>query len=135
MASHIQQIAKKYNNSQDAEKYREAADQWRLPYWDWATDPTVPPATTLQNITVNGPRGVKTLENPLFQYKFQNFPHDPVLFPSHSENFAQLLKYPVTARCINPQGDNDPNRANNEFLYKHPQRDVVVSSRNFCQIK
>lgn len=57
--------------------WRKAANQWRLPYWDWATpqpyinDFGVPQVCTYHNITISMPYGkTQTIANPL--KKFSN---------------------------------------------------------------
>ncbi|KAI1124250.1 Di-copper centre-containing protein [Nemania abortiva] len=64
--------------------YQEASQKLRLPYWDWASDSTLPPSTTRENITVNGPNGTMVLRNPLFNYRWQTYPLDPTEFPGQS---------------------------------------------------
>ena len=56
---------------------QQAASTMRWPYWDWAAAPpsggnTVPAAVAAATISVNGPTGTKTINNPLYQFKFQN---------------------------------------------------------------
>lgn len=84
-------IPNTFDESQHAE-YRQAADSWRLPYWDWAMKkptwapslpleqqyqqphkgPNVPFAITLENVEVRAGKGSitpsVTVRNPLFQF-------------------------------------------------------------------
>ncbi|KAK1989511.1 hypothetical protein LZ30DRAFT_788407 [Colletotrichum cereale] len=63
--------------------YQAAADDFRIPYWDWATPP--PPGETTYlpefgepGIQVYGPKGWQFIANPLHSYKFR--PLDPDVF-------------------------------------------------------
>ena len=96
MAEHIQAVAAAYTGDQ-APVYRKAADSWRQPYWDWAVDKVLPDALMVGNMTVNGPKGVVTVPNPLLTYRFQQFPLNTTMFPPESD--FDLAKYPLTVRC------------------------------------
>ena len=56
--------------------YTNAANQLRLPHWDWAAKPasgsTLPQALTAQTVTVDTPSGSKSIANPLYQHTFQS---------------------------------------------------------------
>lgn len=52
----------------------DAAKTLRVPYWDWAKNPNLPESTTYQKISINTPTGQKTLDNPLYSYKFHPLP-------------------------------------------------------------
>ncbi|KAI1758339.1 Di-copper centre-containing protein [Xylaria castorea] len=80
LGDEVQRLALEYTND-DASAYREASQKLRLPYWDWASDPTLPPASTQENITVNGPDGVINLHNPLYSYLWQTYPLNETQFP------------------------------------------------------
>ncbi|KAH8666673.1 hypothetical protein BX600DRAFT_436061 [Xylariales sp. PMI_506] len=56
VGSHAQRIASKYTG-REASRYKAAAQTLRIPYWDWATDSTLPAAANQPMITVRGPRG------------------------------------------------------------------------------
>lgn len=50
--------------------WRELADSWRLPFWDWARNGRVPDLAKYPTITVPNPKGgVKRINNPLFQFR------------------------------------------------------------------
>lgn len=123
LAKHIQGVAKEYNDTVRG-KYQRAADGWRLPFWDWASEHPVPPATTMEQITVNGPRGPETVPNPLFEYRFQSFPHDMSLFPT------DMSRYHETKRCPDGQGTSHPAMANSGILREAgPIKDAVVGQK------
>ncbi|KAI5791124.1 hypothetical protein EDC01DRAFT_746933 [Geopyxis carbonaria] len=54
-------------------RWMQAAQNVRLPYWDWAAPggETVPAAYDTKTIKVITPTGIKTIENPMYNYKFQ----------------------------------------------------------------
>ncbi|RYO97996.1 hypothetical protein DL763_002501 [Monosporascus cannonballus] len=91
----VQQLADEYSGK-DASAYKAAGQTFRLPYWDWALDARVPPSCTRQNITVNAPEGSITIRNPLYSYKWHQYPLDQGLFPG-SESLEN-----ETTRSPNP---------------------------------
>lgn len=57
----------------DAARYQAAAEEVRLPYWDWSSTSTrsrIPAAVKQESIPVNAPTGQVTITNPLFNYRF-----------------------------------------------------------------
>lgn len=101
LAQHIQAIAMQYRGSL-ADTYRRAADLWRIPYWDWADGQSIPSVFTTSNVTVTGPLGRVTVDNPLLTYRFQKFPLNATLFPSDCDTDYNLYSYPETLRCPDP---------------------------------
>lgn len=83
-----------------------------MPYWDWASTPTMPDIINRGTVQVTTPTGVKSVSNPLLQYNFQNFPFDPALFPSNSiyANDPHTVRSPNTA-----SSESNPTAANNEL--------------------
>ena len=87
-------VAKTIANSYPASKkaaMQTAATNLRLPYWDWAAhpksgQPTLPTIITAQTVTVNGPSGSQTIQNPLYSHKFSS--------PS-ALKYSPFTKYPV----------------------------------------
>lgn len=79
-------IAGEFSGS-DAEKYQAAADDVRLPYWDWASDDgaNIPAVLTQSSITVTKPSGQAEIDNPLYAYRFQNQPDASVGLDSVTE--------------------------------------------------
>lgn len=80
LSDEVQRLALEYTND-DASIYRDASEQLRLPYWDWASDSTLPPSSTYENITVNSPDGKIELHNPLYSYRWQTYPLNETQFP------------------------------------------------------
>ncbi|KAI0377011.1 Di-copper centre-containing protein [Hypomontagnella monticulosa] len=106
LGSEIQHIASDYGRHRNASAYREAALTFRLPYWDWATNPQLPLSCVQENITVNGPRGPLTLHNPLYSYKWQTYPLNQSQFPN-SQNWSSQ-----TTRASDGHGDFSPDVVN-----------------------
>ena len=67
--NHAQSIAQTYPATQ-RNVYTAEAETLRIPYWDWAANPALPAVVTTPAITINGPGGVVTVKNPLYQYNF-----------------------------------------------------------------
>ena len=61
--------------------YQNAAQTLRIPYWDWAINPTMPALVSNVTVTVNGPKGLQNIANPLYNYTFHPLPGPPD-FPS-----------------------------------------------------
>lgn len=98
LVSHAVRIADQYRPSQST-TYKAAAQNLRLPYWDWGLQARLPTAATVKNVTVNGPEGNLTLRNPLYSYRFQR--------PSVLSQFGgELSEYPETVRCGGPGSNN-----------------------------
>lgn len=76
-----------------------------MPYWDWAASPEMPPVLSQPTVQIETPAGDQTVNNPLFQYKFQQFPLNPTYFPPDLDERA---KRPFTVR--QPES-GDPNSA------------------------
>ncbi|KAH8170264.1 common central domain of tyrosinase domain-containing protein [Sarocladium implicatum] len=105
LVKHAQAIAQKYPSSTRA-KYVDAARTLRIPYWDWAQDPSLPPSTTAKTISVTTPTGKKTINNPLYSYKFQKFPF------TYANFGGTLGRYPETIRCPSSTSSSATSRFN-----------------------
>ncbi|KAF8523809.1 hypothetical protein JB92DRAFT_1518313 [Gautieria morchelliformis] len=72
LSKHVHEIAREYKDAADKERYLKAADRFRLPYWDWATEPTLPDIIAIQEtVNVHLPNGSRaSIKNPLFGYYF-----------------------------------------------------------------
>ena len=91
---HVQEVAKRIDTSHPEKgTYKEYAESFRIPYWDWARkDTQIVPAETLDpNYRLPGPQGSNTTSvsdgggyNPLFMYKFPDgiSPEITVKFPA-----------------------------------------------------
>ncbi|KAK7931433.1 Tyrosinase, partial [Apiospora marii] len=82
LGDYVQTLASQYNES--SASYKAAAEEFRIPYWDWASDYMLPASAMDQRVTVNGPHGQVDIPNPLYSYRWQQFPlnSDPQYFPN-----------------------------------------------------
>ncbi|EMC97480.1 hypothetical protein BAUCODRAFT_68232 [Baudoinia panamericana UAMH 10762] len=90
------QIAASYPASQQATMVAAAA-KLRLPYWDWAAEPranypTLASSISNKYVTVNGPKGSTTINNPLFRHDFQD---------TSGMVYSPFNGWPVTLRSPN----------------------------------
>ncbi|KAJ0167064.1 Tyrosinase [Colletotrichum tanaceti] len=90
----VQLIASWFPDPTERSFYQDAAIDFRIPYWDWATPP--PPGEMVYlsefaepGIQVYGPRGWQFIANPLHSYKFR--PLDPEVFSEGDQRLYTLL--------------------------------------------
>jgi tyrosinase len=91
-------IAKEYPAGPARDKAMTVANKVRLPYWDWAVDPTddkgvMPESLRRPTATVSFPNGTTgTIANPLYRYDFH---------PLEVEDFAILVSSRnISQRCF-----------------------------------
>lgn len=68
----VQEVIATFPRSQQ-QRWRDAAVDLRIPYWDWAQDggqDTVPSIVRAPTVTVTKPNGQVTIPNPLYSYSF-----------------------------------------------------------------
>lgn len=75
-----------------------AASTMKWPYWDWAAPPpnggnNFPAMVSAPTISISGPKGQETIQNPLFRYTF-NDPSNLVYTPFKS--WKNTLRYPTS---------------------------------------
>lgn len=123
LVSHARRIAKTYPQRY-RQQYVQAAERLRSPYWDWAADSNVPPASASPKLQVNFPNGEslqrRQVDNPLYTYRIPRQVLDGQLGPFDTANRPQTL------RCPAPQ--NYPATAN-DLLSQRPYKQWVVSNR------
>ncbi|KAK8131364.1 hypothetical protein PG984_007802 [Apiospora sp. TS-2023a] len=57
----------------ERQSWKQAADSWRLPFWDWGVNAKVPALADKPEVTVTAPPGKKVrIENPLYQFRMPN---------------------------------------------------------------
>ena len=66
---HAQEIAEQYPQ-EDRARYQQAATNFRVPYWDWSLNSTMPDVINSPMITINTPMGSQQISNPLYTYTF-----------------------------------------------------------------
>lgn len=68
----INEIIPEYPES-ERDSSRAVADSWRLPYWDWATNPKIPWLASVPQLYVTPPGLSKIkMDNPLYQFAMPN---------------------------------------------------------------
>ncbi len=109
-------------------KWQAAADQLRIPFWDWASNATMPDIVSQPMVQITNSLGkVETVSNPLYQYTFQNMPMDPNYFPADAGD-GWLANYPQTMRGVSVKGGpSDPNLSNTYMSYYNFKSDTVSS--------
>ena len=113
MAEYAQTFAKSYNSPE----WQAAADQLRMPFWDWASLPSrFPPVMKTPTIQITTPTGVQNVKNPLYRYQFLNHPEPAEWFPNDpSDSDYYLGSKPWTLR--NPdQSDNQRDEVTDQIL-------------------
>jgi tyrosinase len=95
-------IANEYPSGEAREKAMETANKVRLPYWDWAANPTagdgvVPSSVRQRTVTVTHPNGTRSeIANPLYRYEFHPLKYD---------DFAPLVCPLITCLPV-PEANN-----------------------------
>ncbi|MCJ1396995.1 hypothetical protein MMC11_000187 [Xylographa trunciseda] len=105
-------IAATYNSSNGA-TYRAAAETFRIPYWDWSLNPTMPSLVNVATITITTPTGVQDVTNPLYNYTFDPLPISPD-FPE-DDNVSQFLSTVRWPTSLDPNAVSQPGKANNQL--------------------
>ena len=105
--SQAKSAAEEFPPGPQRDMFIRAADQLRLPYWDWAMTPpsgqnVVPEVLSQGVIQVLTPNGTQTIDNPLASYQFH--PIDPGLYylPVSSilvEQFCRFMSSCPQDRC------------------------------------
>jgi tyrosinase len=100
LAGFVQTAAKAYNSPE----YQTAADNFRIPFWDWAAIPQrFPDVMTWPSVSINTPTGPQNVTNPLYRYTFLNHPEPAAWFPPNEESY--IGSQPWTLR--NPDSNNN----------------------------
>ncbi|KAH8588949.1 hypothetical protein B0O99DRAFT_524064 [Bisporella sp. PMI_857] len=118
IAGHAQNIAKLYSSA----TYQTAADNLRLPYWDFSSIPTMPDVLNTATVSINTPSGLENVTNPLLLYKFQEFPLNSTWFPnddSVSLGERSLSQLRITMR-LPFNGESSPDSANSNLRNARP---------------
>jgi len=109
-----QDIAKSYHS----QEYENAANQLRIPYWDWAAIPQLfPDVMTWESVQINTPTGLENVTNPLYAYKFLNHPEPLEWFPTSEGGIdAFLAEQPETIRYANSNNQSQDADINPNFV-------------------
>lgn len=123
MAGHVQNISKTYNST----RYQRAADNFRVPYWDWSSEPTMPPVLNQEMVLITTPQGHANVSNPLLLYRFQQFPLNETWFPAEYPGDGILNTYPTTLRTPD-NGTSSPDSVNNNLGGSNLKANTVIPS-------
>ncbi|CAG8961788.1 hypothetical protein HYFRA_00006331 [Hymenoscyphus fraxineus] len=129
LAQHAQTIAKTYKSAE----YQTAADNLRMPFWDWALPgsrfPTIMKSPTVQITT---PNGTTTVNNPLFNYKFLQRPEPTEWFPANDPISAKAatLRHPDANDVQHDETIDQALAEENSFLANQVW-DVFAQTRDF----
>ncbi|KAK6539639.1 hypothetical protein TWF694_009845 [Orbilia ellipsospora] len=106
----MQNLASEYPAGAVRNRYQAAANRFRLPYWDWASDASVPDIIGNQpQVTVEKPQGFVKINNPMMSYSFH--PFSTSFFPDNPFNsWAQTVRQP------DANGNSQPAEVNRQML-------------------
>jgi tyrosinase len=79
-------IARMFSNATERLLYQQAASEFRIPYWDWASPAPAgrshfPEVFWNSTMTQYGPNGVQIIRNPLYSYSFHPLDEDAFIWP------------------------------------------------------
>lgn len=80
---------------------------FRIPYWDWAYNATMPDVVNQPYVSINTPQGFMNVVNPLYNYTFHPQPSASDFPPATS-----LAKYHSTVRYPDANGHSQPAKSN-----------------------
>lgn len=96
MYSIVQYIASLYPAGSQRTRFQQAAQTFRMPYWDWAIMPpknqSVLPLSIggEPDIVADGPNGPQLIANPLFSFTFK--PLNPAVFPEFPVRYIIFIR-------------------------------------------
>lgn len=99
-----QTIAQQYPDAVRS-KYVAAAQTFRIPYWDWSMQSSMPDVVSVPSLQINTPTGQQTVDNPLYTYKFSQ--DGLAMLPDGS--------LPNTVRRPDANGNSQPGLVNQQF--------------------
>ncbi|KAJ6261097.1 Tyrosinase [Drechslerella dactyloides] len=105
----MRNLANQYPAGNTRSRYQAAANRFRLPYWDWASNAQVPDIIGSQpQVTVEKPQGFVRINNPLFTYSFH--PFSSSIFP-----YPPFNSWTRTLRQPDGNGNTQPNVVNQQL--------------------
>jgi tyrosinase len=108
LAGYFPGIISQYSatNASVGQALQNASQTWRLPYWDWAINTSLPNEWTSNTIQILGTDGNPTsVTNPFSAYQFN--PIDPSFAPYAPPDYPDYSQWPTTIR--QPTDSEDPN--------------------------
>ncbi|KAM0516939.1 hypothetical protein ACHAPE_005051 [Trichoderma viride] len=106
-------IARMFSNATERLLYQQAASEFRIPYWDWASPAPAgqshfPGVFWNSTLTQYGPNGVQVIRNPLYSYSFHPLDEDAFIWPP-------LKSWNETKRAPNTQiSETEPPSMNDQ---------------------
>lgn len=117
-------IARMFSNVTERLLYQQAASEFRIPYWDWASPAPAgqshfPDVFWNSTMMQYGPNGVQVIRNPLYSYSFHPLDEDAFIWPP-------LKSWNETKRAPNTQvSETEPpsmnDQVNSALLAKLPE--------------
>jgi tyrosinase len=129
LASHCQDIVETYPPDQ-LPIYQAAANNFRIPYWDWASNTSLPPVVNADTVTITTSSGVQSVPNPLLNYTWQTFPESQEWFPTDPGEFesdAYLAEYRQTVRGVSTPGELGNPALSDQMMSQYPYMQMTVS--------
>lgn len=91
---------------------------FRVPYWDWALNATIPDPVNDPMISINTPTGVQNIVNPLYNYTFHPQPSASDFPPSEPLSaYHSTVRYPTASGQSQPEMANQRLQANAQALH------------------
>ncbi|KAI9855691.1 MAG: hypothetical protein M1824_005924, partial [Vezdaea acicularis] len=106
LSNYVSQIAETYPDSNRAQ-YQQAAVNFRIPYWDWAINATLPALVTEATVNINTPNGQQSVTNPLVSYIF-----NPLSSSDFPPEDGKIASYHKTVRYPDRNGNSQPGLIN-----------------------
>lgn len=123
----MRKAAKQYP-AEAVDAYEAAAQTFRLPFWDWASNASLPDAVAVPIAYFNGPAGPDAIPNPLYSYQFPNYPFNGDGFGGFLANFNATKR--CTATTGASMGISDVAEADTVLIDDGPMlKSKVVSTR------
>ncbi|KAM0259626.1 hypothetical protein ACHAQJ_003205 [Trichoderma viride] len=117
-------IARMFSNATERQLYQQAASEFRIPYWDWASPAPAgqshfPDVFWNSTLTQYGPNGVQIIRNPLYSYLFHPLDEEAFIWPP-LKSWNETKRAPNTEISeLEPPSMND--QVNSALLAKLPE--------------
>lgn len=121
---HVNWVAGNYTNSTLRTKYKAAALNFRIPYWDWAFHPggnapnfpTQISSPTASVVDKHGNGNKITIANPLYQYKFHPLNANDFEYNPFAQEWPVTMRAPTTNNANAVSNDGSvTNQMNNDL--------------------
>lgn len=103
-----------------------AANQLRIPYWDWASSPVMPAVASQSIVQIVNSKGQnQAVTNPLYQYSFHKFPMNTTWFPPGAADGWLANNQQTMRGVLTKGGPSNPDLANEYLNYFGLQKATV----------